>query len=143
VVWWQTLIGIALALLVTWGILLVFLVLARPKGSLLEEALRLLPDTLRLLRRLATDRAVPSAARVKLWLLFGYLAMPLDLIPDFIPIIGYADDAIIVCWVLRSVVRRAGVDAVRRNWPGTEQGLAALWRVAGLPDSSPASAVSS
>jgi uncharacterized membrane protein YkvA (DUF1232 family) len=59
--------------------------------------------------------------------------MPFDLIPDFIPVIGYADDAILVCAVLRSVVRRAGPEAIRRHWPGTEAGLAALWRVAGLP----------
>jgi uncharacterized membrane protein YkvA (DUF1232 family) len=68
-----------------------------------------------------------------LWFLFAYLALPIDLIPDFIPIVGYADDAIIVCLVLRSVVRRAGPEAVRRNWPGTPDGLRVLWRVAGLP----------
>jgi len=60
------------------------------------------------------------------------LAFPLDIIPDFIPVIGYADDAIMVCAVLRSVVRRAGPDAVRRHWPGSPDGLAALWRAAGL-----------
>jgi uncharacterized membrane protein YkvA (DUF1232 family) len=64
-----------------------------------------------------------------------YLAVPIDIIPDFIPVIGYADDAIMVAAVLRSVVRRAGSDAVRRHWPGTRDGLAALWRVAGLPGS--------
>jgi uncharacterized membrane protein YkvA (DUF1232 family) len=138
--WWRTLIGIAVALLVAWGVLVIFLVLARPKGSLIQEAMRLLPDTLRLLRRLATDSALPRGVRVRLWLLFVYLAVPVDIIPDFIPVIGYADDAIIVCWVLRSVFRRAGAEAVRRNWPGTEDGLAALWRVAGLPGSPGASA---
>src|SRR6185436_17085204 len=123
---WPLVIGIAVALLVAWGVLVLSLVLARPKGSLVQEAMRLLPDTLRLLRRLATDRTLPRGVRVRLWLLFVYLAVPVDIIPDFIPIIGYADDAIIVCLVLRSVVRRAGADAVRRNWPGTEDGLAAL-----------------
>jgi hypothetical protein len=73
--------------------------------------------------------------RGRLWLLFAYLALPFDLIPDFIPVIGYADDAIIVAAVLRSVVRRAGPDAVRRHWPGTPDGLAALWRAARLPGS--------
>jgi uncharacterized membrane protein YkvA (DUF1232 family) len=72
---------------------------------------------------------------VRLWLVFAYLAIPIDIIPDFIPVIGYADDAIIVCWALRSVIRRAGPEAIRRNWPGTEAGLAAVWRVAGLPRS--------
>jgi uncharacterized membrane protein YkvA (DUF1232 family) len=127
------LIGIGTALLVAWGVLVVFLILARPSGSLVKEAMRLLPDTLRLLRRLATDGTLPRRVRVRLWLLFVYLAVPVDIIPDFIPVIGYADDAIIVCWVLRSVVRSAGAGAVVRHWSGTEDGLAVLWRVAGLP----------
>ena len=129
------LLGVMLALLATWGALVLFLVLARPKGSLLQEAIRLLPDVLRLVRRLATDRLLPKGVRVRLWLLFVYLAVPLDIIPDFIPVIGFADDAILICAVLRSVVRRAGATAVRRNWQGTEDGLGALWRVAGLPGS--------
>jgi len=132
---WRTLIGIAAGLLVTWSALLLFLVLSRPKGSLLKEAVRLLPDTLRLLRRLAGDRTLPRGVRTRLWLLFAYLAFPFDIIPDFIPVIGYADDAIIVAAVLRSVVRRAGAEAVRGHWPGTPDGLAVLWRVAGLPRS--------
>ena len=72
---------------------------------------------------------------IRLWLLFAYLALPFDLVPDFIPIIGYADDAILVAVVLRSVVRRAGPEAVRRHWPGTPDGLSALWRAARLPGS--------
>ena len=130
---YRALISIALGVLLAWAALVLVLFFARPKGSLIKEAIRLLPDTLRLLRRLATDRTLPGSLRVKLWLLFAYLALPIDLIPDFIPIVGYADDAIIVCLVLRSVVRRAGPEAVRRNWPGTPDGLRALWRVAGLP----------
>ena len=107
--------------------------MARPRTAVLREALRLLPDTLRLLRRLSLDRTLPRAARLRLWLLFAYLAVPIDLIPDFIPAIGYVDDAILVCVVLRSVVRCAGADAIRKHWPGTADGLAALWRAAGLP----------
>ena len=70
---------------------------------------------------------------MRLWLLFAYLAMPFDLIPDFIPVLGYADDAIIVCTVLRSVVRKAGAHAVRRHWPGSTDGLCAVWRIVRLP----------
>jgi uncharacterized membrane protein YkvA (DUF1232 family) len=65
-------------------------------------------------------------------LLLAYLASPIDLIPDFVPILGYADDAIIVTAVLRSVVRRAGLDAVRAHWPGTDDGFAAVARLTGL-----------
>ncbi len=92
----KTLIGIGAALLVGWLMLVVALVFARPKGSLLEESMRLLPDTIRLLHRLATDHSLPRGVRVRLWLLLAYLACPIDIIPDFIPVIGYADDAIIV-----------------------------------------------
>ncbi|WP_327434808.1 YkvA family protein [Streptomyces sp. NBC_01236] len=56
-----------------------------------------------------------------------------DLVPDFIPVLGYADDAIVVAAVLRSVVRHAGPDALARHWPGTPDGLAAVRRLAGLP----------
>jgi len=122
-------VGFALAYLALVAALLV----ARPKGNLLGEATRLLPDLLRLLRRLAADSVVPRAARVRLWLLLGYLAIPFDLVPDFVPVLGYADDAIIVSLVLRSVVRRAGAPVVRRHWPGTDDGLAALARLTGMP----------
>jgi uncharacterized membrane protein YkvA (DUF1232 family) len=125
-------VSVAIGLVLTYLVLLGALLVARPKGNLLGEALRLLPDILRLLRRLASDRGVPRAARVRLWLLLGYLAIPIDLVPDFVPVLGYADDAIVVSFVLRSVVRRAGRPVVRRHWPGTDNGLAAVGRLTGL-----------
>jgi uncharacterized membrane protein YkvA (DUF1232 family) len=130
--WWQTLIGIGVAVLLVWIALVVALLVVRPDKAHLKEALRLLPDLLRLLRRLAADRTLPRGVRVRLGLLLAYLAVPFDLIPDFIPVLGYADDAIIVIAVLRSTVRRAGLDAVRKHWPGTDDGFAALSRLAGL-----------
>jgi uncharacterized membrane protein YkvA (DUF1232 family) len=130
--WWDLTIGLAVALVVAWLALVIALVVARPRGGLLREALRVLPDALRLIRRLAADETLPRGVRVRLVLLLIYLALPFDLIPDFIPVLGYADDAIIVAAVLRSVVRRAGIDAVRAHWPGTDDGFAALVRIAGL-----------
>lgn len=130
--WWQTLISIAAALLLAWGALVITLLIAKPDKAQLKEALRLLPDLLRLLGRLAGDRGLPRGVRIRLGLLLAYLAMPFDLIPDFIPVLGYADDAIIVAFVLRSTVRRAGLDAVRSHWPGTEEGFAALTRILAL-----------
>jgi uncharacterized membrane protein YkvA (DUF1232 family) len=133
---WNVLIAVAAGLLLAWIALIVVLLVLRPDGSVLKEALRILPDTVKLLRRIASDRTVPAGVRVRLFALFVYLASPIDLIPDVVPVIGYADDAVIVAAVLRSVVRRAGAETIRRHWPGTEEGLATLSRLAGLPPAS-------
>jgi uncharacterized membrane protein YkvA (DUF1232 family) len=130
--WWDLAVGVIAALVLAWLVLVVGLILVRPRGGLLREALRLLPDVLRLIRRLAVDKTLPHGVRIRLALLLAYLAFPIDLIPDFVPVLGYADDAIIVTAVLRSVVRRAGLDAVRAHWPGTDDGFAAVVRLTGL-----------
>ena len=130
--WWDLVIGVGGALLLAWLALVIALVILRPRGGLLREALRVLPDVLRLVRRLAADKTLPRGVRIRLGLLLAYLALPIDLIPDFIPVLGYADDAIIVTAVLRSVVRRAGIDAVRAHWPGTDDGFTALARLTGI-----------
>ncbi len=131
--WWlDWLIGIAGGLVLAWLILVVALAIVRPRGGMLREAMRLLPDVIRLIHRLAGDKTLPRGVRIRLGLLLAYLAMPIDLIPDVIPVLGYADDAIIVTATLRSIVRRAGLDAVRAKWPGTDDGFAALCRLTGL-----------
>jgi uncharacterized membrane protein YkvA (DUF1232 family) len=138
--WWDLLmnilIGVAAAVLLTWLALIITLIVARRRiglrSGLLREALRLLPDVLRLVRRLAADKTLPRGVRLRLGLLVVYLAIPIDLIPDFIPVLGYADDAIIVTAVLRSVVGRARLDAVRKQWPGTDEGFAAATRLTGV-----------
>ncbi len=130
--WWQVVVGVVAGLLLLWAALITVLWWQRPAEATAGEAMRLLPDTLRLVSRLARDRSLPAGVRVRLWLLVGYLLLPFDLVPDIIPVLGYADDAILVAVVLRSVVRRAGGDALRRHWPGTPEGLQALHRLAGL-----------
>jgi uncharacterized membrane protein YkvA (DUF1232 family) len=130
--WWDVGIGVAATLLLAGVALLLALLVARPKGGLLREAVRVLPDVLRLIHRLAADPTQPRGVRIRLGLLLAYLAIPFDVIPDFIPVLGYADDAIVATAVLRGVVRRAGFDAVRAHWPGTEDGLAAVVRLTGL-----------
>jgi uncharacterized membrane protein YkvA (DUF1232 family) len=130
-VWWQTLLGVVAGLLLLWLMLVAVLWFTKPDDVRVKELLRLLPDVLRLVTRLARDPSLPRGVRVRLWLLLGYLALPIDLIPDFVPVLGYADDAVIVALVLRSVVRRSGVDAVQRHWSGTPDGLTALLRLAG------------
>jgi uncharacterized membrane protein YkvA (DUF1232 family) len=129
----EALVGIAVGLLVSWFALLLYVWMRRPSAGSAGEGVRLLPDVLRLARRLARDPAASRGVRIRLWMLLAYLAFPIDLVPDFVPVIGYADDVVIVAAVLRSVVRTAGPEAIRRNWPGTAEGLETLWHVARLP----------
>lgn len=131
--WAWTLVGVLGGLLLCWLVLMAVLWATRPDDMRLRELLRLLPDVLRLVHRLAGDRTLPRGVRLRLWLLLGYLALPFDLVPDFVPVLGHADDAIVVALVLRSVVRHAGPAALDRHWPGTPDGLAALRRASRLP----------
>jgi uncharacterized membrane protein YkvA (DUF1232 family) len=72
-------------------------------------------------------------AQVRLRLLLGYLALPVDLVPDVVPVLGHAGDAAVVALALRTVVRAAGPAAIERHRPGTVEGLAAVHRLAGVP----------
>jgi uncharacterized membrane protein YkvA (DUF1232 family) len=126
---WQVIIGVGLALLVGWLALVVTLLVARPSENVLTESLRLLPDLVRLITRLAKDRSQPRGVRIRLGLLLAYLAFPIDLIPDFVPVLGYADDVIIVLITLRSVIRLVGEAPLRQHWPGTPAGFEAVLRL--------------
>ncbi|MFF1819951.1 YkvA family protein [Kribbella sp. NPDC058245] len=131
--WWSVVASVAGGVLLLWAALIAALWRVRPDELRIRDTLRLLPDLVRLLRRLAGDRALPRGVRIRLWLLLAYLALPFDVVPDFIPVIGYADDAVIVAFALRSVTRRAGPAALDRHWPGSPDGLAAVRRLVGLP----------
>jgi uncharacterized membrane protein YkvA (DUF1232 family) len=134
VAWEGVLAAVVGGLLLLWGLLLLLLWRARPPDLTVREALRLLPDLVRMVHRLAADRTVPRGVRVRLWLLLAYLLSPVDLVPDVVPVLGYADDVVVVALALRSVVRASGAAAVERAWPGGPAGLAVVSRLAGLPD---------
>jgi uncharacterized membrane protein YkvA (DUF1232 family) len=125
-------ISVVAALVLTWLALVALLMVTRPSGVNLREARAFVPDVVRLIHRLARDPALGRGTRLWLWLLLAYLAMPIDLVPDFIPVLGFADDVIVVAVALRAVVRRAGADALDERWTGSESGLAALRQLAGL-----------
>lgn len=130
--WWLIPVGIAAGSILIWLALMVSLWRGKPDDVGLRDAARLLPDLLQLLKRLAADSTMPRGVGIRIALLMLYLASPLDLIPDIVPVIGYADDAIIVAIVLRSVMRVAGVDALAKHWPGTPGGLDAVYRLCRL-----------
>jgi uncharacterized membrane protein YkvA (DUF1232 family) len=133
---WQMAAAVIGGLVLIWAALVAALFLVGRKEedpTKLKDVLRLIPDVVRLLRRLSTDPTLPRGFRVRLILLIAYLVFPIDLVPDFIPVVGYADDAVIVALALRSVTRAAGPEALDRHWPGTDEGLRAVRRLAGLP----------
>lgn len=132
--WWMIPISLVCALVVIWLILAVTMWVLKPDMARMQDLVRLLPDLLRLLKRLAVDPEMPRRIRVGLFLVIAFVVSPIDLIPDVIPVIGFADDVIIVGLILRWVSRSAGRDALAKHWPGTPEGLAALCRLCGLPD---------
>jgi uncharacterized membrane protein YkvA (DUF1232 family) len=87
------------------------------------------PDCVVLMTRLLRDPRVPRRSKVLVAALLPYLALPFDLIPDFIPVAGQLDDAILVALVLRSVVRRTDPELVRELWPGPEASLQLVLRL--------------
>jgi uncharacterized membrane protein YkvA (DUF1232 family) len=96
-----------------------------------RELSRFVPDLGVLFLRLARDRRVQPLRRLQLIVLGAYLVSPIDLIPDFIPVVGHLDDAAVAALVLRSVVRSAGPQVVCEHWPGSWRSLNVVLRLAG------------
>jgi uncharacterized membrane protein YkvA (DUF1232 family) len=134
--WWQVALSVVAGLVLVWLLLVLALWIEQRRHggrTSLPELLRLAPDVARLMKRLASDPVLPVGVRIWLGVLLAYLISPIDLIPDFIPVLGYADDALVVVIALRFATRRAGTAAIERHWPGTVAGLSAVLRLAGLP----------
>ena len=119
---WQWL-GVALGATIAFWSLLVVALLALGRRRDAREVARFIPDCIVLFKRLLQDPRVPRRAKLAVALLIPYLAMPFDLIPDFIPIAGQLDDAILVAAVVAYVTRRAGREVVEELWPGSKRGL--------------------
>jgi uncharacterized membrane protein YkvA (DUF1232 family) len=129
--WWAWLLVSVGALLAVWAGLVLGLVAAGRRSDARALA-TFVPDCVVLVTRLARDPRVPRRRKLLLLALAGYLASPLDLVPDFIPVAGQLDDAIVVGLVLRRFVRAGGEPLVRELWPGPEQSLALVLRAARL-----------
>lgn len=90
-----------------------------------------IPDCALLVGRLLRDPRVPRRRKLLLVLTAGYLTFPFDLVPDFIPVVGQLDDAIIVALVLRSLLRGGDEQLLREHWPGPESSLELILRLIG------------
>lgn len=118
--------GVTLALYV----LFVVALLVAGRRSSARALAGFVPDCVVLFRRLLGDQRIPRRRKIVLGLLLAYLVMPIDLVPDFIPVAGQLDDAIIVVLVLRSVLRAGGPDLVREHWPGPRESMDVVLRAA-------------
>jgi uncharacterized membrane protein YkvA (DUF1232 family) len=107
---------------VAYAVLLLALGRAGRRGDA-AALVRFVPDCLVLFKRLLADPRVPWGRKAALAASIAYLAMPVDLVPDFIPLAGQLDDALIVALALRAVLRGAGEYLVREHWPGPQQSL--------------------
>ena len=126
--WHWLLLGLGVTLAV-YAALLVALSLAGRRVDARALA-TIIPDCLMLLRALLRDPRVPRRRKLLLAALLAYLAMPIDLVPDFIPVAGQLDDAIVVALVLRAVLRSAGPELLCEHWRGPQRSLDVLLRLA-------------
>ena len=123
--------AIVVGLVGLWVCLLALLWILRPKGVPLREVVRVIPDVVRLLRSVVSDRSAPVGVRLVIGGLFVWVISPIDLIPEFIPVLGPLDDVIVAVVALRYVRRRLGIAALRQRWVGSADGFALLERVIG------------
>jgi uncharacterized membrane protein YkvA (DUF1232 family) len=126
------LVAILGALFVAWLILAAIVWFHRPSRALAGPALRLIPDLVRLVRSLLADPSSPRRVKVALAGLLAYLISPIDLIPDFIPILGSMDDVVVAGLVLRWAGRQIGVEPIRAHWSGSAAGFELLRRLLAL-----------
>jgi uncharacterized membrane protein YkvA (DUF1232 family) len=127
--WWQWLLisfGVALAI---YAAFIAWLVI-RGRRDDARALATFIPDCIVLVTRLTRDPRVPRSRKLLLLGLVAYLGLPFDLVPDFIPVAGQLDDAIIVALVLRQFIKAGGEAMIRELWPGPEQSLALILRVA-------------
>jgi uncharacterized membrane protein YkvA (DUF1232 family) len=127
--WWQWLLIAGAITVAVYIAFIVWLLLAGRRGDARALA-GFIPDCVVLCRRLLGDDRVPRRSKLLLGALIGYLGMPFDLVPDFIPVAGQLDDAIVIALVLRAFLRAGGPDLLREHWPGPTNSLSALMRLA-------------
>jgi uncharacterized membrane protein YkvA (DUF1232 family) len=129
----SSLLIVAICILVLYAAFVVALIVAGWGRTDVRNVARFIPDCVVLVRRLVGDPRVPRRHKLLLGALVGYLALPIDLVPDFIPVAGHIDDVLVVVLALRIVLRASGSDLLREHWPGPASSLAFVLRFVGAP----------
>ncbi|MFN2491204.1 MAG: YkvA family protein [Actinomycetota bacterium] len=111
--------------------LFILLLLLVGRRRLARAVAGFIPDCLVLFKRLLMDSRVPRSRKLLIAVMVGYLATPIDVVPDFIPVAGQLDDAVLVAFVLRVLLKGGERDAIEQNWPGPRSSLNLLLKLAG------------
>jgi uncharacterized membrane protein YkvA (DUF1232 family) len=125
--------GLGMFLLPGWVLIawiLAVALLALPRREHVRALAGFVPDCLILVGRLLGDSRITRRRKLLLVVLLGYLAMPIDPIPDLVPILGQVDDALVFAFVLQRFVRGGGEPLVRQHWPGPDLSLQLVLRLA-------------
>jgi len=126
------LVGLATALAAAVAALIIAAVVAAPRDMPMADLLRVYPDLVRLLAGLSKDRRVARQVRWRLLVALAYNAQPINLIPDFIPVIGLADNIVVTAWAVRSAIRKSGTEVVLSHWQGSPASFGMLCRLCRL-----------
>lgn len=100
--------------------------------QLMQDAVMMMPNLVKLVTRLLKDPRVPRRAKITLGIAAAYVASPIDLIPEMIPVIGWADDVLIVMFALDALIDRAGEEVVEELWDGPGDLLSLVRDIVGL-----------
>ena len=126
----SSLLVVAACIPVVYAAFVVALIIAGRRRDARDVA-RFIPDCIVFVRRLVGDPRVPLRHKLLLGALVGYLAFPIDLVPDFIPVAGHIDDLLLVVLALRVVLRASRSELLREHWPGPGSSLAFVRRLVG------------
>lgn len=126
---WEWLLVVLALLVVGYGVFIAWLV-ATGRRQDARVLATFIPDCIVLVSRLTREPRVPRRRKALLLALVAYLALPFDLVPDFIPVAGQLDDVVIVALILRYFVAAEGEPLIRELWPGPERSLDLVLRLA-------------
>jgi uncharacterized membrane protein YkvA (DUF1232 family) len=131
--WAETVRTLLIALVIPTGVWAVSIVglLVVGRRIAARRLATLLPNLVGLFHALVRDSRVPRSSKVLLGFAIAWFVWPIDLVPEFIPVVGPLDDVVVAALVLRHVLRKAGPDAIEEHWSGDQATLGILLRVAG------------
>ncbi|MDF1594551.1 MAG: YkvA family protein [Acidimicrobiia bacterium] len=102
------------------------------RGMWMKEAALALPNLVKLVYRLMRDPRIPRKSKIILGAILGYLVVPIDVVPDFIPVFGQADEVLLLSYAVRHIIEAAGTDIVLEHWDGSQDVLELVESITGF-----------